>query len=96
MRILFAVLIFAEICFIAGPFISRGINRPEAARAWHEWRQNPTPETEQAWKTENARLSRMNAMADSVLIALLAINSVSLFTVGRKVLRKNESRRKAS
>jgi hypothetical protein len=91
MRVLFAVLIITEMCFIAGPFISSGINRPEAARAWHEWRQNLSPETEQAWKAESARLSRMNMVADSVLVTLLVINSVGLFMVGRKAFRKSSS-----
>jgi hypothetical protein len=90
MRIIFAVLLLTEICFVAGPFISRGINRPEAARAWHEWRNNPNSATEQAWKSERARLSRMNAMVDSVLVVLLIVNSVGLFIVGRKALRESK------
>lgn len=89
MRILFTILVFTEICFITGPFISSGINRPEAARAWHEWRQNPNRETEQAWKAESARLSRMNMLADSVLVTFLIINSFYLFKVGRKAFHKS-------
>ena len=89
MRTLFVVLIFTEICLVAGPFVSSGINRPEASRAWYEWRENPNPKTKQAWESEKACLSRMNTIADSILLTLLAVNSAGLFVVGRKAFRKS-------
>jgi hypothetical protein len=88
MRVLFGILILVEMLLIAAPFIASGIDRPETARAWNEWRQNPNPETEAAWKAESALLWRMNMVADLVLIALLGVNSVALFKVGRRVFRR--------
>lgn len=91
MRILFAILLVAEACLIAAPFISSGLDRPETARAWHEWQQNSTPEAEQAWETERTRLSRMKLVEDAVLFSLFVANSVGVFVVGRKVCRKSRS-----
>lgn len=92
MRVLFVVLLLAEACLLCAPLMSSGLNRPKTARAWHEWHQNPTPETEQAWKIERARRSRMEVAAGSVLAVILAINSTGLYLVGRRLFRTRAGR----
>lgn len=88
MRLLFGILVGIEVLLAAAPFVRSGVNRPEASRAWHEWRQNPTPETEKVWILEKARLKREAVILDSVLVVLLVVNSGGLFFVGRRAFRK--------
>ena len=88
MRLLFGILIIAEICLLAAPVVRFGVDSPDASRAWFEWRQNPNPETEQAWKAERARLRRENIAVDSALVGLLVANSLGLVSVGRSLRRK--------
>jgi hypothetical protein len=88
MRFLFWALILLEICLVAAPFLSRGIDSPKAARAWLAWRQNPTPEATRAWETERLRLKRGNLLADFILLGMLTLNTTAIVIVRRRAFRR--------
>jgi hypothetical protein len=91
-KALFFLLLLLELCFGAAPFARSTLPyRPRAARAFLEFRQNPNPQTESAWRYESSMLRRDGLIADGIIFGLLAANTICLIVVGRKAFRRANS-----
>ena len=88
--LLYAFLLVVEICLIVIPFLPSQYCSPRAARAFYAWRQNPTPETEQAWNKERQRVQRTELIFDAVLLGLILGNGFAIYTVRRKAFPKQK------
>ena len=78
------VLIGLECCFLFAAFTPSHIDRFSAARAFVEWRQNPSPGTEAAWNVERARLRRDETIFDFVIWTMIVATGAGIYHVARK------------
>src|SRR5580765_4047739 len=73
-------LVFLFVVFVFGHSDSTSL-----ARAWGEYRRNPSPETEAAFEKEKRAKDRMIFVWTAGVGSLLTVNSCVLFKVIRKV-----------
>jgi len=83
-KIVLAVLVLLECCFLLAAFSRFPINRSSAARALFEWRQNPSPQTEAAWNSERGRLRRDELIIDGVVWVLIITTGAGIFYVFKR------------
>jgi len=74
--VLFIILISLEFIFILGVFFSNGIDRFSAAKAFSDWKNNPTVKTKIEWEKERSRLQRDNLIIDTIFMSLLIVNTI--------------------
>ena len=85
MKILFLLLILFE-CFLVLLFINpMSVNSGSHARAFVNWRTNPTPETEQIWQQANRKFQIQRNIADCTLLTLILVNGGAIIWIGIKI-----------
>ena len=87
MRVTLAILIAIEICLLALPFASYGIDSPAMGRAWYNWQRTPTAENEQVWKKERQSRARMSLVVDCLYLGFLVCNTSAIVATWSRILR---------
>ncbi len=85
MKTLLVSLIAIEVFLVLLAFSPVFIDRRSAARAFSEWRNNPTTENKSAWEREAALSRREGYAIDLSIFTLLAANTVGLIVQIRKI-----------
>jgi hypothetical protein len=86
-KILLPLAFAAEIALVFALFQHSEIHSTSAIQSWRHWRQNPSPETEAAWRDQRARLRTSGAVFDGLLLGLLGFNTVGVFVLSKRLIR---------
>ena len=85
MKILLILSILIEVVLLLLAVSPVFIDRKSAARAFVEWRNNPTLENKSTWEREAALLRRERYVTEISIFALLAANTIGLIVLIRKI-----------
>ena len=91
MKPILATLALLELALVAllVVFAFGHVDSPSLARAWFEYKEHPSPETETAFKQKKKTTDRMTFALAGGTGLLLAVNSYALFKTVRKVAAGN-------
>jgi hypothetical protein len=91
MKMLLVLSIVIEVVLVLLAFSPVFVDRQSAARAFVEWRNNPTPENKSAWEREAALSRREGLFIDISVWTLLVANTFGLIVLIRKIRKPSIS-----
>jgi hypothetical protein len=86
-KILLPLAFVAEIALVLAFFQRSEVHSTSAIQSWRHWRQAPSPETEEAWRDQKARLRTSSAVIDGLLLGLLGFNTVGVFVLSKRLIK---------
>ena len=88
-RILKWVLVVLEFFLVVLLVAPRSIHSQSHLNAFRNFHENPNPETERTWHSENSKLKRQIMMIDGTVIMIALANGGAIFWLARKTRRKH-------
>jgi len=85
MKMLLLLSVVFEVVLVLLAFSPVFVDRQSAARAFVEWRNNPTPENKSAWDREAVFSRREGYIIDISVCTLFVANTVGMIVLVRKI-----------
>ena len=82
-KLVFAIIL--EFVLVAGLLSVGPAESPQLPVLYARWKNNPTPETERAWKSESDRVHRIENVTKGTLAILALVNGAFIWSIRRRM-----------